>query len=185
MLLYRAAAPAGIRRVSPVHTAGASTTAIPTAAPMTVSTMRSRSRMPGAAAETSSVELRASGVTKICAGTELADGDHQDGLPGHGLQQQDARQQDQPQHRADDPLDTAGDAVPRGASHQRDHRRHHGPVVVPEAEPLANEGGQGAGESGGHEVAERLKTGCPLLLGGQPDGRRHLPRGPVAAQYAG
>ena len=46
---------------------GASTTAMPTAAPMTVSMMRSRSRMAGEAGTTSRVEIRASGVTKTCA----------------------------------------------------------------------------------------------------------------------
>ena len=55
----RVAGQYGVRRRR--HTVGARTTAMPTAAPMTVSKIRSRSRMPGGTGATSRVEVRASG----------------------------------------------------------------------------------------------------------------------------
>ncbi|MCY1233864.1 hypothetical protein D9M72_464230 [compost metagenome] len=72
-----------------------------------------------------------------------------------------------------------------GPAHQRNNGSHHGPVVVAEAQPLAHNGGQCAGQTRSHDVAHGFEPGGALFIGRQPGGFGHGPRRPPAPDQAG
>ena len=168
---------------------------MPTAAPMTVSMMRSRSNRDGEAGTTSSVETSARGVTNSWASRywrmmNISAPNWHSAMTSTVCQGCEAEQQDGGQHHkaqdgADDPLDPPAHPVPRAVAHQGHHGCHHGPIVVPESQPVAGPGGQRAGKSRRHEVTEALKPRSVLLCCGAADPGRPGPGRSVAGKDPG